>query len=107
MNIDVHAHAIPPAFADYLERKGADVGIETKSTERGTQIVYGDRVTAPLQAYLSDLDARIAWMDGAGIDIQVMAGWIDLTGYEIDAKHAIDYSRAHNDSLAEHASAHP
>lgn len=108
MIIDVHAHAIPPAFADYLVRKGASVGVRTsEAVGGGTRIVYGDRVTAPLRADLGDLDARIAWMDSAGIDVQVLAGWIDLTGYEIDAAHAIDYSRAHNDSLAEHAADHP
>ncbi len=106
MIIDVHAHAIPPAFAEYLVRKGPSVGIETRESERGTQIVYGNRVTQPLRADMGDLDARIAWMDARGIDIQVMAGWIDLTGYEIDAVHAIDYSRAHNDALADHAAEH-
>jgi len=101
--IDSHAHAIPPAFIEYLRKKGAEVGIETSETERGTRVSFGDRVTGPMGANLTDLAARVEWMDTAGVDIQVMAGWIDLTGYEIDAVHAVDYSRAHNDSLAEHA----
>lgn len=106
MIIDVHAHAIPPGFADYLVQKGASIGIQTNHSDRGTRVVYGDRVTAPMRADLSDLPNRIAWMDSAGIDVQVMAGWIDLTGYEIEAVHAIDYSRAHNDSLADYAADH-
>lgn len=106
MIIDSHAHAIPPKFIDYLGRKAGELGIETHQTERGIRVTYGDRVTAPMQGFLSDLDARIAWMDSAGIDIQVMAGWIDLTGYEIDAVHAAEYSRAHNDCLAEYAGEH-
>jgi aminocarboxymuconate-semialdehyde decarboxylase len=104
--IDVHAHAIPPGFADYLVQKGASIGIQTEDSDRGTRVVYGDRVTAPMRQDLSDLQARIEWMDNAGVDMQVMAGWIDLTGYEIDAVHAVDYSRAHNDSLADYAADH-
>lgn len=103
MAVDVHAHAIPPEFADYLVRKGASVGVETDDRTGGTRIVFGDRVTLPLRADMGDLAARIAWMDSVGIDRQVLAGWIDLTGYELDVGHAVDYSRAHNDSLADHA----
>ncbi|MGI9607982.1 MAG: amidohydrolase family protein [Acidimicrobiales bacterium] len=106
MIIDSHAHAIPPAFIDYLGRKAGEIGIETHETERGMRVTFGDRATGPMPAFLSDLDARMAWMDNAGIDIQVMAGWIDLTGYEIDSVHAADYSRAHNDCLADYAGAH-
>lgn len=105
--VDVHAHAIPPAFADYLVRKGASVGVAIDAAEGGaTRIIFGDRVTAPLRADMGDLETRLSWMDGAGIDQQVMAGWIDLTGYELDAAHAVDYSRAHNDCLADHAADH-
>jgi aminocarboxymuconate-semialdehyde decarboxylase len=103
--IDAHAHAIPPVFVDYLtgSGRGRDVGIETIGGERVPRIVFGDRTTAPLNPSLSDLDARITWMDDVGIDRQVLAGWIDLTGYEIDRLHAVNYSRAHNDALADYA----
>jgi aminocarboxymuconate-semialdehyde decarboxylase len=70
-------------------------------------VAYGDRETAPIRADLGDIGARLAWMDGAGVDVQVLAGWIDLTGYEIDAALADDYCRAHNDLLAEHGAAAP
>jgi aminocarboxymuconate-semialdehyde decarboxylase len=110
--IDAHAHAIPPDFVDYLIRRGSVAGrspieaLDTIGSERGTKVVFGNRITAPLSPTLSDMDARVAWMDRVGIDIQVMAGWIDLTGYEIDAGAAVDYSRAHNESLAAYAGRH-
>jgi len=116
--IDAHAHAIPPEFVAYLQRRGLPddttgqpgnliAELDTINTDRGTKVTFGNRTTAPLNATLSDLDARVAWMDSVGIDIQVMAGWIDLTGYEIAADRAVEYCRAHNESLAAHAAEHP
>ena len=90
MIIDAHAHAIPPRFIDYLVAGGrtdaaaAMTGLSTVDSGRGLQVVFGDRTTAPLNPSLSDMNARVAWMDDVGIDVQILAGWIDLTGYEID-----------------------
>lgn len=103
MIIDVHAHAIPPAFLTYLRTRNADIGFDLEDTPRGPKATFGTRTTAPMRADLGDLGARIESMDAAGVDVQVMAGWIDLTGYEIAADRAAEYSRAHNDALAEHA----
>lgn len=107
MIIDVHAHAIPASFRSYVERQGADLGIGVIAGDRGPRLAYGDRVTVPLRDDLSDLDGRVAAMDRAGIDRQVTAGWIDLTGYELEGRAAIDYSRAHNDALMEEAARRP
>ncbi len=114
MIIDVHAHAIPPRFIEYLAGRGdgaaarpaVTAGLETIESERGLQVQFGDRKTAPFNPALSDMEARVAWMDRVGIDVQVLAGWIDLTGYEIDPAAAGDYSRAHNETLADYAAAH-
>ncbi|MDH5521481.1 MAG: amidohydrolase family protein [Acidimicrobiia bacterium] len=115
MIIDAHAHAIPPRFIDYLVSRGdstagngtaGTTGLSTAESQRGLKVVFGDRTTAPLNPALSDMDARVAWMDRVGIDVQVLAGWIDLTGYEIDPANAIDYCRAHNECLADYAAPH-
>lgn len=112
MIVDAHAHAIPPRFIEYLVAGGggtqaeAITGLTTVESPRGLKVVFGDRTTAPLNPSLSDMDARIAWMDRVGIDLQILAGWIDLTGYEIDPGDAVDYSRAHNEMLAEYAADH-
>ncbi len=109
MIIDAHAHAIPPRFVEYLtdrSRTTAIGGLSTTSSEQGLRVTFGQRTTAPLNPSLSDMDARVSWMDRVGIDVQILAGWIDFTGYEIEPAHAVEYSRAHNDCLAEHAADH-
>jgi aminocarboxymuconate-semialdehyde decarboxylase len=42
-------------------------------------------------------------MDRTGIDVQVLASWIDLTGYQLRPKDGIAWSRIVNERLAEEA----
>lgn len=108
MVVDVHSHVIPVAFGEFMRRRHEDLGFEVVDGPRGTQVVYGGtRRTAPLRADLGDIDQRLGEMDRMGIDVQVLAGWIDLTGYELDETSAVEYSRAHNEAIAEVEQAHP
>jgi aminocarboxymuconate-semialdehyde decarboxylase len=108
MIVDVHAHCVPPTFVDWIDRRGVDLGIRRRDTERGNIVEIAGRVTtAPLRSDLSAVQTRIAAMDEMGVDVQVLSGWIDLTAYELDPSVASEYARAHNDSLFEHASEYP
>ena len=108
MVIDVHAHCIPQGFRSWLEENGAPVGAVPVDTPRGTAIRFADAVTTqPLRDDLADFDRRLAVMDDTGVDVQVLAGWIDLTGYELPERDAVTYSQAHNDFLAEEAARAP
>lgn len=108
MIYDVHAHCIPEEFKSWLGRLGGSVGADLVETNRGTAVCFDQRVTTKeLREDLADLGLRIAQMDQMGIDVQVLSGWIDLTGYELDARSAIDYANAHNESLASEASRSP
>ena len=98
--IDVHAHCIPADFRTWLEERGADVGVGLQDTTRGRGAIFGDRETAGMPDTATPLDRRLSEMDRMGIDIQVLAGWIDLTGYELEGAKAITYCQAHNDFLA-------
>ena len=108
MIYDVHAHCIPAEFKSWLGRRGGSVGADLVETDRGIAVCFDGRVTTrELREDLSDVEARIAEMDRMGVDVQVLSGWIDLTGYELDARTAIDYANAHNDALATEASRSP
>jgi len=106
--IDVHAHSIPPAFREWLDSHGAGVGATPVARSDATAVDFlGKRTTAPMPGIATGLDRRLAEMDRTGVDQQVLAGWIDLTGYEIEAGPAVTYSVAHNDCLAEEAATAP
>jgi aminocarboxymuconate-semialdehyde decarboxylase len=108
MIVDVHAHCVPPTFVDWIERRGVDLGIHRRETERGNVVEIAGRVTtAPLRSDLTDIQTRIAAMDTMGVDVQVLSGWIDLTAYELDPSAGSEYSRAHNDALIGQASEFP
>ena len=108
--IDVHAHCVPAGFRDWLVQKGPTVGVEVAASEAGTFVRLPAGVETGVQfgwPSLTDTEARIAAMDGMGIDIQVLAGWIDLVGYEIEPDHAAAYANAHNEALVEEQAKHP
>jgi aminocarboxymuconate-semialdehyde decarboxylase len=108
MVYDVHAHCIPPEFRAWLEAGGRDHGLQILEEGPGICVRFNDRfTTAPLRDTLGDMSARIQAMDRMGIDTQLLAGWIDLTGYDLEPGHGAAYARRHNDTLAEHADLHP
>lgn len=102
MIYDVHAHCIPASFREWLVRRGAGLGAELVDTDRGKAVRFDGRVTTqPLRDDLTDLDLRLAALDRMGIDVQVISGWIDLTGYELSENAALEYANAHNEALAQ------
>jgi aminocarboxymuconate-semialdehyde decarboxylase len=49
------------------------------------------------------MEARLEAMDRMGVTTQLLAGWVDLTGYDLEPAQGAIYSRAHNEALADHA----
>jgi aminocarboxymuconate-semialdehyde decarboxylase len=108
MAYDVHAHCIPPDFRGWLEGPGAGHGVEMLATDKGTRARFNGRFTSgPVRDTLGDLDRRIADMDRMGIEVQLLAGWIDFTGYDLSPASGLALSHAQNDALAEEAGKHP
>lgn len=105
---DIHAHCIPQTLLDLLERDGARYGIEMIDTERGRSAVLNGRETiGPFRPFLTDMDHRLAAMDTAGIDVQVLSSWIDLTAYALDPDLGAAYARRVNEVIAGEADRHP
>ena len=108
MVYDVHAHCIPADAIRWMERHGPEVGIEVGSTDSGKIVVLDGRYrTAPLRIDLTDRAARIETMDRTGVDVQILASWIDLTGYQLDPAGGICWSRALNEAIAAEAAQAP
>ena len=70
-------------------------------------IVAGRVRTRPLRADLSDLAGRLAAMDAAGMDVQVLSSWIDLTAYALPAGNGARYARMFNEALVATAAEAP
>ena len=48
----------------------------------------GGKPTRPVAKPLIDVAGRLAWMDAQGIDRQVVGGWLDMFGYELQQRKA-------------------
>ena len=67
----------------------------------------GGKPTRPVSKPLSDLPARLKWMDEQKIERQVVGGWLDMFGYEVPAEEGAAWSRLINTHLAQTAKREP
>lgn len=105
MSIDIHAHGVPAELLEALAADGADFGIELTDDRRA--VIAGGKPTMAIRDDLSDFDARIASMDAAGIEVQVLSSWVNLTAYGLDDVKGERWSRRVNEALAAEAARRP
>ena len=72
MNIDVHAHYVPPDSLKLASEIGRSHGLELDKNERGRAMVTrdGKPYLNQLKDEFSDLDLRLSIMDHQGVDMQ-------------------------------------
>jgi len=97
--IDVHAHFTPKLMSERFAANAAKFpDVKLVKSDKGVTLQFpGTAPTRPIMPGLSDLAARQAWMDKAGIDHQVVGGWLDSFGYELPAAQGAAWSRYLND----------
>jgi aminocarboxymuconate-semialdehyde decarboxylase len=101
MIVDSHAHLVPPDLIAGI-RKSKDRFPSLRVIEDGASLAFafaGAKPTRPVSKPLSDVAARLAWMDQQGIDAQVVGGWVDMFGYELPAAEGEAWSRLINDAM--------
>jgi aminocarboxymuconate-semialdehyde decarboxylase len=101
MIVDSHAHLVPPDLLAAI-RKAKDRFPSVRVIEDGGSLAFafaGGKPTRPVSKPLSDLAARLAWMNSQGIEHQVVGGWVDMFGYELPAAEGEAWSRLINDAL--------
>ena len=101
--IDVHAHFIPKLLTERFDASAAKFpGVKLLRDGKRTHMQFpGGEPTRPIAPKLSDLADRRAWMDGNGIDHQLVGGWLDSFGYELPSGEGLAWSRFYNDCLQE------
>jgi aminocarboxymuconate-semialdehyde decarboxylase len=109
MIIDCHAHIVPPALLDAIRADRASFP-SIKLIEEGSSLGFsfaGNKPTRPVSKPLSDIAARLAWLDTNQIDRQVVGGWLDMFAYEIPIEEGLRWSRLINTHLARLAKEQP
>jgi aminocarboxymuconate-semialdehyde decarboxylase len=106
--IDVHAHCVPVDVMNTLRADGGRYGIEVSEQDGRSAVLIAGRVqTPPMLPALADLPRRLAAMDAAGVDVQVLSSWIDLTAYALEPVAGARYARMVNEGLAATAATAP
>lgn len=105
--IDVHAHAVLEVGLGAAGAAGPELGTAPDGTpfyRVGDYVLRGVRYAG---SPFMDVDVRLAAMDTAGIDVQLLSP-NPLTYFgRLDAGDAARYARVHNDALAELVGKHP
>ena len=106
--IDVHAHVVPVGVVDTLIADGGRYGIEIVERDGRRAALIAGRVHAgPLRPDLIDMAPRLESMDAAGVAVQILSSWIDMTAYALPADAGARYARMFNEALAGTAAARP
>ncbi|HEX2215301.1 MAG TPA: amidohydrolase family protein [Xanthobacteraceae bacterium] len=109
MIIDSHAHLVPQELLDQIRKQQAHFP-SVRIVEEGGSLAFAfadGKPTRPVSKPLSDVPARLAWMDKQGIDRQVVGGWVDMFGYELPPEEGEAWSRLINDGLQATAKTEP
>lgn len=105
---DVHAHTVPAGLVETLERDGHRYGTEVVEVGGRRAVRFaGGPTSAPWPAHIDDPAHRLAAMDAARVDVQLLSSWIDLTAYALPAGLGARYARMFNELLASTAAAAP
>lgn len=99
MIIDTHAHFTPQNLLKALVAEGGRFpNVELLEADGNYRLAFmGQTPTRPLSPKLRDSDMRLEWMDGQGVDRQVVGGWLDSFGYELPAEEGEAWSRFLNE----------
>jgi len=109
MNIDVHAHYVPPDSLKVASEIGKGQGLTLAKNERGRDLLVRDGKTflTQVKAEFSDLDLRLSIMDQQGVDMQVLSPAGSYFFYWMAAEESLEYAQWLNDRLAEAVAKHP
>ena len=105
--IDVHAHAVPDALLSTLDESRGRWGVTVARRADSLAIVVGDAPPTRLKPELVDPQGRLAAMDAAGVDVQLVSPWMNLAATALEPSVAVDFARTSNDALAASVASHP
>ena len=109
MNIDVHAHFVPPDSLKVASEIGKGQGLALAKNEAGRDVLSRDGkpfLTEPKKEF-SDLALRLSIMDQQGVDMQALSPASSYFFYWMAASQSLEFARWLNDQLAEAVAKHP
>ncbi|MDB6002650.1 MAG: hypothetical protein JWP52_4349 [Rhizobacter sp.] len=107
IKFDIHNHVIPDSYIEAAAKTPDLVGARVEGTGAERRLVHKDGPNYPIFPEFHDVDAKLAVMDGAGIDVAVISPAPPIFGYWTPEADAARIARIVNDGIAKMASARP
>lgn len=108
MTIDIHAHTVPSEFITALGDEVPAAAPKLVQRDGSWWLEYpGGRISGPIPAGMFDVEARLADMDAAGIDLQALSVPPPHFMYRLDDQAAAAAAHLHNDAMIAMARQHP
>ena len=106
LNYDLHNHVIPPSVVEAIIQHPERFG--THIEDRGGKRYFDShgRMTELLPEFC-DVEAKIAWMDRAGMDVAAISVGPPLYFYWLPAESGLEATRLANDGIAHMVAQHP
>jgi len=106
--VDTHSHIVPSEMWKIMRYDGARYGVEITGNEKRWIVrLEGSSHTRPMYMPLTNDAERIATMDVQGVDMQVLAGYVDFSGYTMPLDLAIKFSELQNETIAAVVASNP
>lgn len=100
--IDIHAHGVPAQFLEEVKRTRLG-GVDVAAADGGGYIVTfpGCAPLRPAAGIMLDFSNRLGWLDGQGMQQQLIGPWLDVHGQELPPADGQEWVRQLNNAMAE------
>ena len=99
--IDLHSHYVGADAVARIRDEGEQHGVTVVKGDGPPRLDVGGRITGlPLIPGLTDTELRQNWLEVAGVDVQLVAGWMDLAGYHLPLEDGRWLAEVQNDAIA-------
>ncbi len=107
MIVDVHAHVVPPALVEQVRAGQWADGMELQESDGRVTLAVDGQSRGAIEPGLLDTERRLAAMDAAGVEVQILSSWVGAILHGASADLAIGWATAFNDALADLIAEHP
>ena len=107
INIDIHNHVIPDAYIEAAIKTPGLVNARVEGEGAQRRLVHKNGPNYPIFPEFHDARAKLAVMDGAGIDVAVISPAPTIFGYWTPEADAVQIARLVNDGIAGMAAVQP
>jgi aminocarboxymuconate-semialdehyde decarboxylase len=100
MIIDTHAHVVPASMLEALRAEQRLFPRVKLAEGPAPRLAFaGGAPGRPIQPRLWNLEQRRDWLERARVEHQLVGGWTDVYGYDLEPEEGADWARFYNEHM--------